>query len=485
MRPTVQGAAVVLENQTGRILAMAGGFSYPLSQLNRVTQSQRQPGSAIKPLTYLAALAKGLQPNTLVRDEPLTLPPIGGTNARTRAEDYWTPKNYDGGGGGIMTLRRALENCRAISRPPTCSMGGIDVTPALSLDRICALAMEAQIYRECVRYYPFVLGAQPVRPIDLAAFFAAIANEGVRPAPHVIESIEQDGKVIYRHPADVRGPDRLGRRRRLLPAQDDPAGRPAARHRHAASPGSRPMSPARPAPPTARTTPGSSASPTRSRWRSGSATTMPTAGAARSAAARPAAASRCRSSSRSSRRCGRTMRRARRCGDRRPKPGSTWSRPGSTPISTTAPRLYARRRRRGTPGTLVEYLRRDARGQPVDTQYRLVSRDDHRSDVHGPARRPRLDRSSSSSAAAAVASPTVGQSRPSPSPPAFGQNAPRPQPQPYQRPLWRRDYGLMASRGLGAVALLAGLASFAAGGARRRNSRSSRRRPSRSCRSRS
>ena len=47
--------------------------------------------------------------------------------------------------------------------------------------------MEAQIYRECMRYYPFVLGAQPVRPIDLAAFFAAIANEGVRPTPHVIE----------------------------------------------------------------------------------------------------------------------------------------------------------------------------------------------------------------------------------------------------------------------------------------------------------
>ena len=59
VRPTVQGAAVVLENQTGRILAMAGGFSYPLSQLNRVTQSQRQPGSAIKPISYLAALAQG------------------------------------------------------------------------------------------------------------------------------------------------------------------------------------------------------------------------------------------------------------------------------------------------------------------------------------------------------------------------------------------------------------------------------------------
>jgi membrane carboxypeptidase/penicillin-binding protein len=198
-RPTVQGAVVVLDNRTGGILAMAGGFSYPLSQLNRVTQSQRQPGSAIKPVSYLAVLARGLQPNTLVRDEPLTLPPIGGANARTRPEDYWSPRNYDGGGAGILTLRRALELSRNLATANLLE-GGIDSTPSLSLDRVCALAMEAQIYRDCARYYPFVLGAQPVRPVDLAAFFAAIANEGVRPAPHTIEAIELDGKVIYRHP---------------------------------------------------------------------------------------------------------------------------------------------------------------------------------------------------------------------------------------------------------------------------------------------
>ena len=75
VRPVVQGTAVVLENKTGRVLAMTGGFSYPLSQLNRATQAARQPGSAIKPLSYLAALGKGLQPNTLVFDEAIRLPP--------------------------------------------------------------------------------------------------------------------------------------------------------------------------------------------------------------------------------------------------------------------------------------------------------------------------------------------------------------------------------------------------------------------------
>jgi penicillin-binding protein 1A len=200
-RPTVQGMVLVLENRSGRILAMTGGFSYPLSQLNRTTQSVRQPGSTIKPLSYLAALGKGLQPNTLIADEPITLPPIGGR--RSREHESWTPKNYDGSAGGIITLRHALENSRNLATVHLLT-GGIENKPEASLNRLCELALEAQIYRECLRYYPFVLGAEPVRPVDLAAFYAAIANEGMRPAPYVVESIERDGTPIYRHnPAPV------------------------------------------------------------------------------------------------------------------------------------------------------------------------------------------------------------------------------------------------------------------------------------------
>jgi penicillin-binding protein 1A len=193
VRPEVQGTAVVLENKTGRILAMAGGFSYPLSQLNRATQAQRQPGSAIKPLSYLAALENGLQPNTLIRDEPITLPPVGGGHA-----EAWSPKNYEGGGSGIVTLRQALENSRNLATVHLLD-GGIAAKPEQSLDRLCALAQEMSIYRDCARFYPFVLGAQPVRPIDLAAFYATIANEGVRPSPHAVEAIAQDG-VTYSRP---------------------------------------------------------------------------------------------------------------------------------------------------------------------------------------------------------------------------------------------------------------------------------------------
>ena len=212
VRPTVQGATLVLENKTGRILAMAGSFSYRLSQLNRTSQTRRQPGSAIKPVTYLTALQKGLQPNTLVSDQSFTLPPIasqgigaydtgivGRKLIDAREEDYWTPRNYGYTAGGLYTLRRGLENSINIVTARLLD-GGIETDPEKSLDDICATAVAAKIYADCVRYYPFVLGAQPVRMIDLAAFYAAVANEGARPQPHAIDSIEVGGRTIYQYP---------------------------------------------------------------------------------------------------------------------------------------------------------------------------------------------------------------------------------------------------------------------------------------------
>ena len=208
VRPTVQGAALVLENKTGRILAMAGSFSYFSSQLNRTAQTQRQPGSAMKPLTYLTALQAGLQPNTLVSDDPITLAPIGwhrkhGTIARgpdiaSRQEDFWTPRNADGSTGGMLTMRRGLENSVNLVTAHLLA-DGISDDPEKSLAQVCATAMAAKIYKECIHYYPFVLGAQPVRMIDLAAFYAAVANEGALPKVHAINSIEVDGKMVFQY----------------------------------------------------------------------------------------------------------------------------------------------------------------------------------------------------------------------------------------------------------------------------------------------
>ena len=200
VRPLVQGAALVLENRTGRILAMAGSFSYPLSQLNRTWQTERQPGSTIKPVTYLTALQKGLQPNTLIRDEPLTLPPVGGARRGTPQKYFWTPRNADHGSLGALTLRRGLEYSRNLVTAHLLD-GGIETDATKSLDDVCATATAMKIYPHCLRHYPFVLGAQPVRMIDLAAFYAAVAQEGVRPQPHAIDSIEANGRTIYQYPA--------------------------------------------------------------------------------------------------------------------------------------------------------------------------------------------------------------------------------------------------------------------------------------------
>jgi membrane carboxypeptidase/penicillin-binding protein len=96
-----------------------------------------------------------------------------------------------------MTLRRALEHSKNLVTAGLLD-GGIAESAPESLDIVCRLAVEAQLYEQCERFYPFVLGAQPLRPIDLAAFYAAISNEGARPTPHLIESIDQDGKTVYR-----------------------------------------------------------------------------------------------------------------------------------------------------------------------------------------------------------------------------------------------------------------------------------------------
>jgi penicillin-binding protein 1A len=130
---------------------MTGGFSYPLSQLNRTTQAVRQPKLDHQAAELSRAVSD--RPATQHPDQlsSITLPPINGGRSQN---DYWTPKNYDSG-GGVMTLRSALENSKNLATV-NLLQGGIDAKPDASLDRLCELALEAQIYKECIRFYPFV-----------------------------------------------------------------------------------------------------------------------------------------------------------------------------------------------------------------------------------------------------------------------------------------------------------------------------------------
>jgi 1A family penicillin-binding protein len=192
MIPEVEGAAVVLETKTGRVLAMTGGFSYAESQLNRVTRSPRQPGSTLKPFIYLSALNLGFQPNTLVPDAPVELPPI------ERGGQWWSPHNYDEGMRGLVTIREAVE--QSLNLPTARMMTELGKTPMEGLDYIRGVTQELGIYQQPVRVYPFVLGAQPTRLIDLAVAYATIANIGLKPTAHFIDSIEQNSKSIYQRP---------------------------------------------------------------------------------------------------------------------------------------------------------------------------------------------------------------------------------------------------------------------------------------------
>ena len=97
-----------------------------------------------------------------------------------------------------MTLRQGLEQSKNLVTARLLD-GGIAADPPESLDKVCAIAMDTKVYTSCERYYPFVLGSQPVRPLDLALFYATVANEGGRPTPYAIETIERDGREVYRH----------------------------------------------------------------------------------------------------------------------------------------------------------------------------------------------------------------------------------------------------------------------------------------------
>lgn len=186
--PELQGAVTVMENQTGRIISMMGGFSYHASHWNRAVNMIRQPGSLAKPLTYLAALTLGLQPNTLVADSPVQLDPVSGRGPS------WSPNNYESGAADILTMRRGLELSRNRVTAKLASEHG--ATPAAGLDKVLALMKDCGFQQNPIRYWPVILGAQETRMIDVVTCYATIANGGWRPKPHLVRSVSRDGKVL-------------------------------------------------------------------------------------------------------------------------------------------------------------------------------------------------------------------------------------------------------------------------------------------------
>lgn len=183
--PDVQGAIIVMNPHTGRVLAMTGGYSYALSEFNRATQALRQPGSAFKPFVYLSALQQGYTPGTLVRDLPLAVDQGPG-----RAP--WRPSNYSHDFLGPTPLRVGLERSRNIMT--------VRLLLDIGLEPVRDVARNFGIYEDMPLVYSMALGAGETTPLALTTAYAMLANGGRRIVPTFIDRVQdRDGATIYRH----------------------------------------------------------------------------------------------------------------------------------------------------------------------------------------------------------------------------------------------------------------------------------------------
>ncbi|AQR61761.1 penicillin-binding protein [Brevundimonas sp. LM2] len=182
--PLVNGAMVAIEPQSGRVLAMVGGYSYALSSFNRATQAQRQPGSAFKPFVYAAALEGDFTPASIVVDGPISF--AGGPNG-----GRWTPENYSRRYYGPSTLRRGLELSRNVMT--------VRLADSIGMKKVVDLAARMGVASNLQPNLSVSLGAGEVTPYNLTAAYAAFVNGGRRVNPYLIEYVQdRDGETIFR-----------------------------------------------------------------------------------------------------------------------------------------------------------------------------------------------------------------------------------------------------------------------------------------------
>ncbi len=160
----LQGVITVVQPKTGMVRALVGGRDYVTSTFNRVIHAKRQPGSAIKPFIYLAALKKGWTLASWLDDEPLNIPLGRGS---------WTPENYDHQYRGRVTLREALEESLNVPTVRLALQVGMEDVAAF-LDTL-GFTIPPMIYPS------LALGALEVSPLVLTSAYAALANEGDKP----------------------------------------------------------------------------------------------------------------------------------------------------------------------------------------------------------------------------------------------------------------------------------------------------------------
>ncbi|HEV2532856.1 penicillin-binding protein 1A [Phenylobacterium sp.] len=181
--PIVNGALVAMEPDSGRVLAMVGGYSFSLSSFNRATQALRQPGSAFKPVVYASALEGGYTPASVIMDAPITLP---GANGQA-----WTPENYEGKYYGALQLRRGLELSRNTMT--------VRLAQGVGMNRISDMAIRLGVTDHMDKVLSMALGAGETTVFKLAGAYASFVNGGRKIEPHLIEMVQdREGKTIFR-----------------------------------------------------------------------------------------------------------------------------------------------------------------------------------------------------------------------------------------------------------------------------------------------
>jgi len=183
--PEISGAMVVEDPQTGRVLAMVGGFSFDQSQFNRATQALRQPGSSFKPFVYAAALDNGYTPSTIVLDAPLEIdqgPGIG----------IWRPENYEGKFYGPSTLRFGIEHSRNVMT--------VRLAQDIGMPLIADYAKRFGVYDDLPPYLSFSLGAGETTLLRMVTAYGMFDNGGRRIKPTLIDRIQDRyGHTVYKH----------------------------------------------------------------------------------------------------------------------------------------------------------------------------------------------------------------------------------------------------------------------------------------------
>jgi penicillin-binding protein 1A len=181
-QPQLEAALVALDNRTGQVLAMVGGFSFARSKFNRATQAQRQLGSTFKPILYTAAIDRGLTPSSILNDSPASFDAGPG-------QDAYTPGNYDGRYEGPVTLRRALENSRNVP--------AVRVMAMLGPKQVVAYAKRFGFPRDFPPYLSTALGAAEGTLMEITSAFTAFPNHGIRMQPYqVMAVLDREGNLL-------------------------------------------------------------------------------------------------------------------------------------------------------------------------------------------------------------------------------------------------------------------------------------------------